>query len=208
MIVLFLLMGTAFVLVSNDFFRAAKKRSNKHVFDIDQNSVVEQAFYDLLRGPELNDSNSPLRGHSLLADMYGYGFTASVESAVTDSSAHFVSLMLASDTTRIIDRAGFTLPPIDGLLSGQVISVTSGSARGLTARIVDHQVDRQNGATTHRLIILPTKMAMRFELSNAASISGAQVIVNGRPFAGSGACLLYTSPSPRDATLSRMPSSA
>ena len=116
-IVLFLLMGTAFVLVSNDFFRAAKKRSNKHVFDIDQNSVVEQAFYDLLRGPELNDSNSPLRGHSLLADMYGYGFTASVESAVTDSSAHFVSLMLASDTTRIIDRAGFTLPPIDGLLS-------------------------------------------------------------------------------------------
>ena len=67
MIVLFLLMGTAFVLVSNDFFRAAKKRSNKHVFDIDQNSVVEQAFYDLLRGPELNDSNSPLRGHSLLA---------------------------------------------------------------------------------------------------------------------------------------------
>ena len=206
MIVLFLLMGTAFVLVSNDFFRAAKKRSNRHVFDIDQNSVVEQAFYDLLRGPELNDSTSPLRGHSLLADMYGYGFTASVESAVADSSAHFVSLLLNSDTTRIIDRAGFTLPPIDGFLSGRVISVTSGSARGLSARIVDHQVDRQNGATTHRLIILPTKMAMRFELSNAASISGAQVIINGRPFAGSGAghynpFTARTSPALTDAAL-------
>ena len=75
MIVLFLLMGSAFVLVSNDFFRAAKKRSTRHVFGTDQSAFVERAFYDLLRGPELNDSNSPLRGHSLLADMYGYGLS-------------------------------------------------------------------------------------------------------------------------------------
>ena len=186
MIVLFLLMGTAFVLVSNDFFRAAKKRSTKQLFAIDQNSIVEQAFYDLLRGPELGDSNSPLRGHSLLADMYGYGFTATVGSAAVDSSGHFVSLQLNSDTTQIIDRAGFTLPPIDGLLSGLVISVTSGSARGLSARIVDHQVDRQSGVT-HRLIILPTKTDSGFELASAAAITGAQVVINGRPFAGTGA---------------------
>ena len=36
--------------------------------------------------------------------------------------------------------------------------------------------------------------------------SGGQYICVAR--AGSGNCLLYTSPSPRDATLSRMPSSA
>ena len=187
MIVLFLLMGTTFVLVSNDYFKSAKKRSTRHVFATDQSSLVDQAFLDLLRGPELSDSNSPLRGHSLLADMYGYGFTATVESAVSDSSEHFISLVLNSDTTRIIDRAGFTLAPIDGLLSGRVISVTSGSARGLSARIVDHRVDRQADGATHRLILLPTKMNSGFELASAEVISGAQVIINGRPFAGSGA---------------------
>jgi len=102
MIVFFLLMGTAFVLVSNDFFRASKKRSTKHVFSTDHQSLVEQAFYDLLRGPELSDPNSPLRGHSLLADMYGYGFTATIASAAADSSGHFISLQLGSDTTRIM----------------------------------------------------------------------------------------------------------
>ena len=49
-------------------------------------------------------------------------------------------------------------------------------------------------------------MAMRFELSNAASISGAQVIINGRPFAGSGAghynpFTARTSPALTDAAL-------
>ena len=39
-------------------------------------------------------------------------------------------------------------------------------------------------------------------------ISIGQTGYNGRPHAESNACLLYTSPSPRDATLSRMPSSA
>ena len=187
MIVLFLLMGTTFVLVANDFFRASKKRSVKHVFSNDSQSLVERAFYDLLRGPELSDPNSPLRGHSLLADMYGYGFTATVASAAADSSGHFISLQLGSDTTRIIDRAGFTIEPIDGLLSGQVISVTSGRAKGLSGRIVDHQVVRQAGGTTHRLIVLPTKLDRGFDLTNSSGIAGASVVVNGRPFTGSGA---------------------
>ena len=51
-----------------------------------------------------------------------------------------------------------------------------------------------------------------------ADLSGKTALVTGAAsgigfataelFAKNGACLLYTSPSPRDATLSRMPSSA
>ena len=37
---------------------------------------------------------------------------------------------------------------------------------------------------------------------------GIDIIEAGFPIASPGDCLLYTSPSPRDATLSRMPSSA
>ena len=44
--------------------------------------------------------------------------------------------------------------------------------------------------------------------AGGAAIQGARsVLANGRPVVYPG-CLLYTSPSPRDATLSRMPSSA
>ena len=42
---------------------------------------------------------------------------------------------------------------------------------------------------------------------NAADV-GAAVEQMGRETVPQGVCLLYTSPSPRDATLSRMPSSA
>ena len=42
-----------------------------------------------------------------------------------------------------------------------------------------------------------------------ASQNGAKpVIIERLPFAGGNTCLLYTSPSPRDRSLSRMPSSA
>ena len=37
---------------------------------------------------------------------------------------------------------------------------------------------------------------------------GCDIIKVEPPVSGEGTCLLYTSPSPRDATLSRMPSSA
>ena len=48
-----------------------------------------------------------------------------------------------------------------------------------------------------------------FDLNSSYAISGSTITFNTAPPAGTGnVCLLYTSPSPRDATLSRMPSSA
>ena len=79
-------MGTTFVLVSNDYFRAARKRASKHIYDKDRQATLERAFYDLVRGPALTDSSSPLRGHSLLADMYGYGISATVATAAETAS--------------------------------------------------------------------------------------------------------------------------
>ena len=51
-----------------------------------------------------------------------------------------------------------------------------------------------------------------FQLTLSPAVGTGSVLWNGRPLSGaansSRTCLLYTSPSPRDATLSRMPSSA
>ncbi len=184
MIVLFLLMGTTFVLVSNDYFRAARKRSTKHIHDKDRQATLERAFYDLVRGPALADSSSPLRGHSLLADMYGYGISATVASAEADSSEHFVVLTLNGDATRLIDGEMFVPEAVSGSMTGLLIGVVSGPARGLTARIVDHQVDEGE----HTFIVLPSQIDSRFNVTDAESqLVNRRVVINGRPFSGTGA---------------------
>ena len=49
---------------------------------------------------------------------------------------------------------------------------------------------------------------MRDESQDPEAITAAEILFWGRVWRQSKTCLLYTSPSPRDATLSRMPSSA
>ncbi|MDB2318746.1 hypothetical protein N9V88_04085 [bacterium] len=53
MIVLFLLMGTTFVVISNDYFKAARKRGQAKLHTVDHEAVIRRAFYDVVRGPSL-----------------------------------------------------------------------------------------------------------------------------------------------------------
>ena len=66
------------MVVSNDFYRAAVRRSTVLTNVVEPEKLLDRCFYDLLRGPSLSDSASPLRGHSILADQYGYGFKCAV----------------------------------------------------------------------------------------------------------------------------------
>ena len=182
MIVLFLLMGTAFVIVANDYFKSAHRRSTKHIYESDSRAILERAFYDLARGPALGDASSPLRGHSLLADMYGYGVTASVANAKADSSEHFLVVTLNGDAKKLIDGSAYAPEPVSGSLSGLLLSVVSGPAKGLTTRIVDHQVQ----GSSHKFILLPSRGDAGFSVAQAPTLIGSRVVINGRPFSGSG----------------------
>ena len=71
MVVLFLLMGTTFMVVSNDYYKEARRRSRRSTNIVNPSALLDRCFYDLLRGPDLQDIESPLRGHSILADQYG-----------------------------------------------------------------------------------------------------------------------------------------
>ena len=75
MVVLFLLMGTTFMLVSNDFYKSARRRAIVATNTIDSRAILDRCFYDLVRGPDLRESASSLRGQSILADQYGYGLS-------------------------------------------------------------------------------------------------------------------------------------
>ncbi|MEL7497567.1 MAG: hypothetical protein AAFN77_08150 [Planctomycetota bacterium] len=186
MIVLFLLMGTTFVVVANQFSSSAVKRQNKDRYLVNHQPVIEKTLYDLLRGPDLDDATSPFRGHSLLEDMYGYGFSATVATSTPDSSGHFFAVTLNTDTRAVIDDSAFSITPIPGSLSGLVLSVVSGPAKGLTTRIVDHQVSGTAGSYTHRLVLLPHWMDNRFTVADAGAVIGSRVVINGRPFSGTG----------------------
>ncbi len=81
MIVLFLLMGTSFVVMAIQFRRTSDGRAGMQTRRDDARTLVNRAVYDLLRGPTLDNVFSPLRGQSLLADQYGYGVKAYVRTA-------------------------------------------------------------------------------------------------------------------------------
>ena len=98
MIVLFLLMGTTFVVVSNDYLRAAKRRNASGgvnagaVTREEGQQLVMQSFLEAVRGPSLDNTANPLRGHDLLGDMYGYGIEAVVSDAALHPSTHFLEV--------------------------------------------------------------------------------------------------------------------
>ena len=238
MIVLFLLMGTAFVVVSNDHLKAARKRSYVSQELDNSRQLVEQAFYDLVRGVSLDNEDSPLRTHSILGDMYGYGLRSYVNSISIHSSGQFVELTLQAnlETTaplrqrpifqRILDDqyiytnedTGFpdriVAPPVPDFLNGHLLTFVSGPAAGMTTRIIEHQITAQrvllDTFVEHTFIIAPlpgsefgpTGLASGnlFTVADGAS-SPDQVVINGRPFAGSGAGTYNLLAGPREPAL-------
>ncbi len=184
LIVLFLLMGTAFVIVSNDFLKSARKRSKLRLTGDRGHELIERALYDVIRGPDLDNALSPLRTHSLLEDMYGYGLKATVATATAEGSQHFIRLTLQNMTT-ILDGAAFTPDPIPGLFNGLILTIVSGDENGLTTRIVEHQFD----GTTHTFLVQPVWSDDGMVPTNPAALLNARVVINGRPFSGTGAGL-------------------
>ena len=197
MVVLFLLMGTTFVVVSNDYYKVARRRSLVASNVIDQEGLLDSAFFQLMREVPLHDSSSPLRGHSILADQYGYGLRATVDSATEGTGADmaFVDVVLSASPTggdRIsrIRVPGETVTLrsaadyFDGALNGQVFSLTSGSLAGVSERIVSHDLTQvvPGDPTMDTLTVRVPRGSVDWSVVAA----GDQVIINGRDFSGVG----------------------
>ena len=192
-IVLFLLMGTAFVIVSNDFLKTTRRHRKLRV-QVDHGKVLlERALFDLIRGPDLDNTISPLRGHSLLADMYGYGLTAQVNTATTDGSGHFITLTLGTYESILDPTTAVGVPEqvivgpgavaaIPGSMEGLLLTITSGEYKGLTTRIVSDQLVTGN----RQLTVLPVWSDAGMTPTNGNQLVGQEVVVNLRPFSGTG----------------------
>ena len=203
MIVLFLLMGTTFVIVSNNFFRDSRKRSIREVHQTDAKALLERGFYDLVRGPDPNNMNSPLRTHEILADQYGYtGFKGTVTAAVSsmipetlsfatpiNSDDHLVDIQIsttgATAPTNIFTGGAHTLSNIEGEYNGQVFSFLDGQLAGTSTRIHDYRIVFSGGVPTewHFMVVAPRSRPG----ADWSALIGNEILVNGRDFAGTGA---------------------
>ncbi len=212
MIVLFLLMGTTFVIVSNDYLRASPKRARVYIHKIDGAAFLDRAFYDLVRGPELTNTTSPLRGQDLLSDQYGYGFRAYVtDSTLTGGAdpefvpgcgAQLFRINIASDTTTSgtaqlnetwdLLKPDETVTPspltdVASIYNGLVLTFTSGPAAGISTRIVNHEVVNVSGTLVHWFTLPVMEWNDAGNTVSLASLVDSEIIVNGREFSGTGA---------------------
>lgn len=205
MIVLFLLMGTTFVVVSNSYLRASKKRARIDIHMIDSSAHLDRALYDLIRGPELTNSTSPLRGHDLLSDQYGYGFKAYVNNEVapayaSNSSNQFIEFVIASrkttdpsyDSMNDVNQAFELLEPdmpasdlseSQGIYNGLVLTFVSGPLNGRSTRIYSYTIDSGN----HFFTVPAMGWKDSSGVLSLASLVDSEVVVNGREFSGTGA---------------------
>lgn len=188
LIVLFLLMGTSFMLIANQFRRSAVVMGNIKVRRDDARSLVSRAFYDVFRGVPLDDTTSPLRGHSILEDMYGYGLLGNVDSVapVPGTNQIYRLTMQQPGVRRMLDDGPITLAETDHQYSGHLITFTSGPSAGTTCQVVAYEYNPTTLVSTFYL-----RPAWRDNSELAATLlqanAGDSLVMNGRPFSGTGA---------------------
>lgn len=183
-IVLFLLMGTSFVVMSQNYLSASRSRVTQLKVRGDSGrDLVQRAFYDLFRGVDLENQTSPLRGQSILADQYGYGMTATVMGTPTSTTGGMIQLQL-DNTALILDGGAVALQPVTGYYDGLILSFVSGEAKGLSCRIISYVVDDMDNAY---FFIARNWSDGTSPFNSLASLAGDRVVVNGRPFFGKGA---------------------
>lgn len=212
MIVLFLLMGTSFVVMTTQFRRTSDSRARMQTRRDSAPTLVNRALYDLLRGPTLDNVFSPLRGMSILGDQYGYGVKANVVTAsfvdplVAASGNQFLILELDSNVGiaghQFFPTYTTSNDPTDpanhldfsdqgGAYDGHVLTFTSGPGRGVSARIVSYVVslDATGNVLNRQFVLMPDweDQDSAFAVANAVFLTNSEVLINGRDFGGTGA---------------------
>lgn len=193
LIALFLLMGTAFVVLASDFLKSSRIRLRSDSGStLDGSALVEKAMFEVLRGPELTDVNSPLRFNDLLSDQYGYGVKGFVDQIEFAEGTNNQILRIAltdgfgnaDRVTRILDGSPITLNEFAEDYVANVFSFVSGPMKGNSSRIFTTEFS-QDGRF---LFYLPVSSLVYSADQPLAleSMAGSQVVINNRDFSGNG----------------------
>ena len=163
------LLGTSFVVVSQQFAQSAKARTRIDARGDSSRTLVERAFLDLVRGPESGNVDSVLRTHSILADMYGYGISGAIGNTVIAGGGwNLPGTGAANGLVEIPGAFEFVLDPnslqdlrpvvpggtslkglsdLPGAYNGLVLTIVGGEHSGTSLRIIAYS-GVQNGTAT------------------------------------------------------------
>lgn len=181
-LILFALIAITFVVVAGNFKRSAQANLQVELTDEQGRALVDQAFYELLRGTTNTASalwypHDPDGCDSLLEDLYGSDAVVGQLSADGDPTT--ISGFVAFTAT-----AHATSPTVfkqrDDYYTGRVLTMLDGPAAAISTRITRYLYDESGG--TYQFLVEP------FERENGAALpvpaSGNIFLVNGRPFNG------------------------
>ena len=176
------LLGTSFVVVSQQFASSSKARARMLDRNRSGNALIYRAFYELIRGPNPNLIDSPLRGQSILADMYGHrGFRANDVSVTASASVPGAWEVQFFATQTLYDSSTVSnVSSTADIYNGQVLTFVDGQAKGVSGRIIDYHFTGALGVFT----VLPFNTHLA---SSTPSLSATDdIVVNGRAFSGAG----------------------
>ena len=185
LLVLFVMMVVTFVIVSARYRLAAESISRQKLFGENYERVSDRVMYDLVRDPREDHVLSPLRGHCLLRDLYGFSIRGQVASS---PPAPAPPMLLAGGTSggQLLQFFASLPSPtqIDGTYNGQVLTFISGAARGVSTRIVEYRaIDPGTGVYSYRFRVLTSKGDGPTTVTPSATDA---FVINGRPFSGAG----------------------
>lgn len=186
LLVLFMLLGVTFLILSSQYLGGAKRMSNHDRLGDDPQKETETAFYQLAAGTR-PFSKSAIKFHDLLRDMYGSEFAAGpVANAVLDGDS-------AGQFIRIYINA--PLNTRSGYFNGRVFTMLNGPAAGVSTRVIDYVVP-SSGLTYFVIEMLESDSSALAQAINqpagSPTLDIAEVFnnylysVNGLPFNGTG----------------------
>ncbi|HMP79859.1 MAG TPA: hypothetical protein PKD54_10435, partial [Pirellulaceae bacterium] len=216
-LVLFLLLTASFMLISAQFRRSTMNQMRVQPRRDDARTLVHRVFYDLLREVSLDNTQSPMRGQSILGDIYGYGGISYVRNAafVPNTGNQLIIMELDYDAAPLAVTPRPNLPgdqfrfmlhrdPIvpneqwgnfsdqSDAYTGQVLTFTTGLAQGISCRIVAYNVRFDTTVTPPALlarefVIMPEWNNQQVGFLSPPDLAQSRVVINNKPFSGTGA---------------------
>ncbi len=207
LLVLFLLVGTAFITSSDDYRKASKTLAAPYepaVNPLQHRDLLDETLGQLVR--DTNNPHSSLRYHSLLRDLYGsdgllIGPNSPHRLQFVDRSAFtftFANSGNVFDPNDIANRTGnqffsaiVRFDPNDGFLSlqedyynGRLFTLVNGPAAGRSARVVRYFVN--NSIRQALFYLMFADSDRNFSTNELAIQPNTSAVLNGQPFNGTG----------------------
>jgi hypothetical protein len=184
LLVLFVLLVVTYAIIAGQYRRAAQSYARKEWLGEDPQKIADRVMYALVREPDVNQTWSSLRGHSLLRDVYGGSVVGTVSGATT-----FLPIVSTpgGQILQFAFTSSTTPKALKGFYNGSVLTFVKTSAnsrqlQGVSTRIVGY--DHSASPATYTLRIM-NPMHDGIDPSIQPQVND-EFVINFKPFVGTG----------------------